>query len=544
MKSRSNHRAQKSSLSGSPSPTFMSSIYFRTVWENITDAMALSDAEGVVLAANPAYLHLYGLTTELVIGHSFVQIFPEAARPQALQQYKTVFANGGQLPEVNTQRQGPDGKPYFEAIVQRPDGSLRRVESYIEFIYEHGERVAMLSILRDVTQRTRTEAALSLSEDRQRSLVEIMPAAMFLCNEAGLITYYNPLAAELWGRHPRLNDAEDRFCGALRLYHPDDSPLPHEQSPTAIAMLTGRDTRHEELIIERPNGTRVLVSVNVKPLFDQNGGCLGAITVFEDITQRKAVEAQLQAAQREMNATLERQVAERTAELERSNRELDEFAYVASHDLKAPLRAISNLATWITEDTKGQLPVSTQVHLTKMQARIRRMEVLLDDLLAYSRAGRQRHPTEPLDLETLIRTIVELLASPTGFIVKVPTHSLRFRTERVPLETVLRNLIGNAIKHHPQPSQGWVEITAQVHEQWVDFAIQDNGSGIDSAYHQRIFELFQTLKPRDEVEGSGMGLAIVKKLVESRGGTIGLTSSLGQGTTFSFRWPTSPDLVQ
>jgi signal transduction histidine kinase len=112
-------------------------------------------------------------------------------------------------------------------------------------------------------------------------------------------------------------------------------------------------------------------------------------------------------------------------------------------------------------------------------------------------------------------------------------------TERVPLETVLRNLIGNAIKHHPQPSAGHVEITAQAQGPWVAIMVKDNGPGIDPAFHGRIFEIFQTLKPRDAIEGSGMGLTVVKKLVESRGGTIRVASRLGQGATFSFTWPSS-----
>ena len=105
------------------------------------------------------------------------------------------------------------------------------------------------------------------------------------------------------------------------------------------------------------------------------------------------------------------------------------------------------------------------------------------------------------------------------------------------LEIVLRNLIGNAIKHHPQPSTGQVDITAQLQGQWMEFTVKDNGAGIDPAFHERIFEMFRTLQARDEVEGSGMGLTVVKKLVESRGGTIEVISSVGEGATFRFTWP-------
>lgn len=246
-------------------------------------------------------------------------------------------------------------------------------------------------------------------------------------------------------------------------------------------------------------------------------------------------------ALRELNTTLEQRVEQRTDELQRSNRELDQFAYVASHDLKAPLRAINHLASWIAEDSAEYLPEASKEHLNKLQVRIRRMETLLDDLLAYSRAGRQRHPAELVDITEIVNNVIDMVAAPPGFTIKVVGKLPTLRVERPPLETVFRNLVGNAIKHHPNPSEGIVEISATPDvdeaEQFVEFSIKDNGSGIDPEFHNRIFEMFQTLKPRDMVEGSGVGLAVVKRSVESRGGTIRVESRLGEGATFIFTWP-------
>jgi signal transduction histidine kinase len=183
------------------------------------------------------------------------------------------------------------------------------------------------------------------------------------------------------------------------------------------------------------------------------------------------------------------------------------------------------------------LPPASQEHLAKLQGRIKRMEALLDDLLTYSRAGRHRHAPERIEFQSLVRNVVDLLATPPGFTVTAPQAVAPFVTERVPLETVFRNLIGNAIKHHDHPATGQVTITAHDQGSVIEFAVTDNGPGIDPAFHERIFDIFQTLKPRDQVEGSGIGLTVVKKLVESRGGSIRVESALGQGATFHFTWP-------
>lgn len=225
----------------------------------------------------------------------------------------------------------------------------------------------------------------------------------------------------------------------------------------------------------------------------------------------------------------------RTLALEAANEELEAFTYTASHDLKTPLRAIHHLATWISEDAADVLPARSQEHLTKLRGRIKHLETLLNDLLAYARASRQSHTPEVVDTHALVHETVALLAPPLGFTIHtdgLPT----LQTERVPLETVLRNLISNAIQHHHQPQQGQVHVTAVEQEAAIVFTVADNGPGIDGQHHERIFGLFQTLGA-PQGEGSGMGLAIVKKLVESRGGRIAVESAVGQGTRFHFTWP-------
>jgi len=259
-----------------------------------------------------------------------------------------------------------------------------------------------------------------------------------------------------------------------------------------------------------------------------------------EIRERMVAEQQLQASEArlgELAATLERRVQERTAELERSNQELDQFAYVASHDLRAPLRAVDHLATWIAEDAAALLPPTSQKHLRQLRERVARMDQLLNDLLTYARIGRADGKVETVSIAALLADIITFLAPPMGFQIRSTSVLPVFDTLRVPLELVIRNLISNAIKHHHQPTQGKVEIAVQDLGDFWEFCIGDNGPGIAAQYHDRIFGLFQTLQSRDQVEGSGMGLAIVKKAVEQRGGAIRVESTEGQGTTFYFTWP-------
>jgi signal transduction histidine kinase len=245
--------------------------------------------------------------------------------------------------------------------------------------------------------------------------------------------------------------------------------------------------------------------------------------MFEDATERRRLAAE---------------VEQHSKHLERSNRDLDDFAYVASHDLKAPLRDIDNLASWIAEDARDILPAASKRHLSLLQDRIGRMERLLDDLLAYSRADRLPGASEELDVHAVIESSLSLVGPHDGFTISVVGDRPTLRAPRVPLQQVIRNLVTNGIKHHHR-KQGTITVSVVEREKHVEIAVTDDGPGIPAEFHERVFRMFQTLRPRDEVEGSGMGLAIVKKVVESHGGTVRVESAPGQGTTMHVAWPKS-----
>jgi signal transduction histidine kinase len=272
----------------------------------------------------------------------------------------------------------------------------------------------------------------------------------------------------------------------------------------------------------------------------------GDLLFVEELARRAATavdharlyrESQVRAEEfRRLSETLEQQVDERTQELNRSNQDLEQFAYIASHDLKAPLRAIDHLSTWVLEDVGHMLPSRSHEHLEKMRSRIMRMEGLLDDLLTYSRAGRLRGAAGSVDLNELVARVIDTVSPPEGFTVSVEGNLPTLYTYTAPLETVLRNLVNNAIKHHDKPV-GTVRISATERGDMLEFVVADDGPGIDPAFHDRIFQMFQTLRPRDQVEGSGMGLAVVDKIITSVGGNIHVDSTPGSGATFRFAWP-------
>lgn len=234
--------------------------------------------------------------------------------------------------------------------------------------------------------------------------------------------------------------------------------------------------------------------------------------------------------------TQERMLHRRALELERSNKELMTFAYVASHDLRAPLRAIDQIANWMEEDMGDSINLEVKGHLRLMKSRISRMEALLEDLLTYSQVGQEEGGAVLVDMRKLCLDIFDLLAPPPEFRLDLASDLPCFITLETPLTHVMRNLIGNAVKHHNR-KDGLVSVSVRIESEGYVFSVVDDGPGVASQFHDRIFGLFQTLRPRDEVEGSGMGLAFIKKTVEHYDGWIKVESDGKSGTAFHFWWP-------
>ncbi|MEO1391345.1 MAG: ATP-binding protein [Cyanobacteria bacterium J06634_5] len=232
-----------------------------------------------------------------------------------------------------------------------------------------------------------------------------------------------------------------------------------------------------------------------------------------------------------------RRLVRATKLLKERNKELDDFAYIASHDLRAPLRAITNLASWLEEDISDKIPEESKEQLQLIRSRAKRLDEFIKGLLDYSRAGRQHLEKQPVDVHHLITEVIDSLSPPATLTITQPVGSSpTLETYKLLLHQVLSNLIGNAVKYHDKEN-GTIQITVQERGEHLSISVTDNGPGIDPMHHQKIFGIFQTLSSRDEIESTGIGLSIVKKIIEQQKGKISLESSVGEGSTFTFTWP-------
>jgi light-regulated signal transduction histidine kinase (bacteriophytochrome) len=235
-------------------------------------------------------------------------------------------------------------------------------------------------------------------------------------------------------------------------------------------------------------------------------------------------------------AAKNRQLEEYTITLEKKNAELDKFASIVSHDLKAPLRAIGNLTGWIEEDAGASFAPDVRENFNTIKGRVKRMEDLINAILEYSKADRKKSDDVAIKTKELIEDIVEFNGKPDNCTMAIQEKMPQIMGDKIKMQQVFSNLINNAIKYNDK-DRIEIRITSKETKDHFEFSIADNGPGIEAQYHEKIFVIFQTLNRRDDVESTGVGLAIVKKIVDEEGGKIWVESEPGKGANFKFVWP-------
>ena len=477
----------------------------RILFEYAPDAYYLNDLKGNFLDGNRAAERLCGYRRDELIGKNFLQLslLPSNQIPRA----------AGLLAKNALGR--PTGPTEF--CLTRKDGSQAQIEVRTHPVQLGGETVT-LGIARDVTERRAAEDKLKESERRYRSIFDSAGDALCVIDLDGRIVEVNPQLCSLHGYAPQ----EVLGRNATEFIHPDSHAL-FERFVRQVAR--GRRFLEEATTLHK-DGAAIDVEVTGTQFAVEGKQCL--LAILRDIRDRKAAEAELEA----LNYNLERTIQD----MERSNHELREFAHVAAHDLKAPLRGIATLADWIEHDYAPCIDEQGRQSLALMQERVTRMTHLIDGILRYAEIGHGEPAFEPVDMQTLVTEVIEQVAPPAHVSVSVEGVLPSLPCDRVRLTQVFLNLISNAVKCSDKPT-GEIRITAVEGPDAWEFRVADNGPGIEARHFDRIFQMFQTLSSGDRCESTGLGLAVVKKIVEMHGGSVWVESKVGSGSTFFFTLP-------
>jgi len=406
------------------------------------------------------------------------------------------------------------GKP---VVVEHTHYDENENEQYVEVhgfpvFGRDGKISEIIEYCLDITEKKRIESDLKQAKEQAELIFRLVPSSVFTVDKNNVITSVNERLCQLTGFAPE--DVIGKPCSEFAL------------EPCCIECgLYAQDVEKpvigKECKIRTKAGRMLTISKNVDFIKDSHGNIIGGIESFEDITTTKRIEQRQQKL---------------VEELESVNRELRDFAYIISHDLKAPLRGITTLADWISSDYQEKLDDGGKEHLKLLKERVSRMYNMIEGVLQYSRVGRIGEEKVPVDLNVLIGDVIDTIDPGENIQIVVETELPVMDFEPVRIRQIFQNLLGNAVKYMDKPD-GWIRIGCVADGNFWKFSVADNGPGIEEKNFERIFKIFQTLSPRGKGESTGIGLTIVKKIVEQYGGKIWLESELAKGTTFFFTLP-------
>jgi PAS domain S-box-containing protein len=481
---------------------------FRLVVEASPSGMIMTDPGGKIVLVNAEAERLSCYPRDELIGKAIETLVPTRIRGGHVQ-LRDGFNNH---PEARAMGAGRD------LHIVRKDGTELPVEIGLNPI-RTAEGTMVLSAIIDISERKRSEAALQQFAERDQlfvAAVESSDDAIVTKSLDGVITAWNPAAERLFGY-----SAREAIGNSIDIIVPAE--FRSEVRMFLGKVRNGEKIDHHETVRVAKDGHRIDVSLSISPLKSSDGKIIGAAKIARDITAEKRNQ---------------RALAERSRELVRSNAELEQFAYVASHDLQEPLRMIATYTGLLAESLEGSLDEKTEKYIHYVLDGAKRMQYLIKDLLAYARVDSQGVELRLISSENVVRSVLD------GLKVAIEENNAeivhdalpKVRADAAQLGQVFQNLIGNALKFHGERTPR-IHIGAERRDGEWEFRIADNGIGIEKQYAAIVFQLFQRLHARGRYHGSGIGLAIAKKIVERHGGRIWFESELDKGTTFYFTIP-------
>jgi PAS domain S-box-containing protein len=483
-----------------------SRMMLRQMIDTMPQSIFWKDRQSRYLGCNQIFARDAGFDTpEELIGKTDYDIAPpdNAARYQA--DDHAIMESGLARLNYDEQQNKKDGRVVWVRTSKTP-------------LYDQGGRIyGILGIYSDITIQKTMEIKLRESEERFRNAFEHAAVGIVQVGPDRRFLHINPRMCEILGY------SEEELLARTfdEITYPDDLPICREN---AVNMLDGKqDIFTTEKRYIRKDGSLVWAQITASLVRDAQSEPRYFVTIVEDISERKRAQALLE---------------ERTRDLARSNADLEQFAYLTSHDLQEPLRMVSSFTQLLDRRYRGQLDNRADDYIHYITEGAQRMQRLINDLLAYSRVGSRGRPFAPLEFENVLSQVVDNLQIAIEEAGVSLTHEPlpRIYGDEIQLIQLMQNLIGNAIKFRSaNPAQIHISASQQGKE-WI-FAVRDNGIGIDSQYFERIFVLFQRLHLREEYPGTGIGLAICKRIIERHNGRIWVESTPEQGSTFYFSLP-------
>lgn len=456
------------------------------------NGFVLVDQNGLIVAANTELTAMFGYEQDALLHQPLEQLLPASLRTTHAGLRQSFFAH----PEHRSMGAGR------VLYARHADGHEFPVEIGLNPVPSPQGTLVLASVV-DISERLGLEMAF-------RGVFDASPYGLLIVDDKGLIVMVNQVLAESLGYSRAALSGQSLTTLLPERYRNRHGALMRSYHATGESRMMGQG---RDLTARHADGTEVAVEIGLSRVRWQKQTM--TLAVISDISVRKRLEQ----------------------ELRQANADLQEFTYVASHDLRSPLRGIADLVEWITADLGAEPHPDVKRNLERVSQRIIRMDRLIDDLLKYARAGRAATDFSEVDLLRLVQGILELQPPPDGMCVTLNLDVPRLQAAQTPLETALRNLLSNAIKHHDR-TQGSLQVRASVDDNYCHIDVIDDGPGVPELAKERIFKLFQTLTATER-GNSGIGLALTKRLVEVHGGHIEVISPVkdGRGACFRVLWP-------